>query len=94
MSVFRRAGTTGLLAGREKSNVVVKLLRLKQTETDLETSHIINHAQPMRGESGQNYLYKIFLFFTIFSLLRDFCLGYLRTIGASPNLYTIPIQPQ
>ena len=53
---------TASFAVREKSNVPVKLLRPKQTETDQETSHIINHTQPMRGESARNYLYKIFCF--------------------------------
>ena len=72
---FQMATTASLLAGTEEANVGLKLLRLKQTQTDQETSHIINHTQPMRGESGQNYLYKIFCFLRS-APLRNFCLLY------------------
>ena len=85
---------TASFAGREKSNVPVKLLRPKQTETDQETSHIINHTQPMRGESARNYLYKIFCFLR--SALAEGLLSFVECSGGSlynTNTDTVKILP-
>ena len=87
---------TASFAGREKSNVPVKLLRPKQTETDQETSHIINHTQPMRGGKWPELSLQNILFFTICSGRGTFVFCIIRSSGGSlynTNTDTVKILP-
>ena len=67
-------------------NVGIKLLR---PETDQETSHTINHAQPMRGEVARD----LFIFSsaqTFLNFLLDFIYLYYLFINKIVSPITLP----